>query len=243
MNLIASGRAARSVANRPAVDILDISRTDSVHQSLIISLIRVAIRPIYSVFTLSSSSDQGESLSEILAKKAPHPKGVDSNAVTPLRPVDSSRSGFIACYFYLYVILREEKVDSFILNWFIDQLFTDVCRTQAAMQKGRYSQSLWLWTVMFGACVTSAGRTDSSLEKTQMNLARDEYLDKISLVSQVLRIKTWEGAKFVLSLFAWEDAFDGESELKAIWEEAVWSGSRRAERLGEGDLCNAQTFW
>lgn len=203
----------------------------------------MAIRPIYSVFILSSSGTQGESLSEALAKKTPHPKADDSNVVMPLRPVDCSRSGFITCYFYLYVILREEKVDSFMLNWFIDQLLTDVCRTQVPMQKGDYSQSLWFWTVMFGACVTTAGKTDSSLEEAQMNSARDQYMDKINLVSQTLKIKTWEGAKSVLSLFAWEDEFDGERELQAIWEEAVWEGNRRANRADHGDSCSTQDFW
>lgn len=213
------------------------------YQSLIISLLRVAIRPIYSVFILSSAGNRGESLSEALTKKTPHPKADDSNVVMPLRPVDRSRSGFITCYFYLYIILREEKVDSFVLNWFIDQLLIDVCRTQVPMQKGDYSPCLWFWTVMFGACVTTAGKTVSSLEETQMNSARDQYMDKINLVSQTLKIKTWEGAKAVLSQFAWEDEFDGEQELKEIWEEAVWDGNRRANRAGNGDSCSAQAFW
>lgn len=203
------------------------------------------IRPIYSVFTLSSPSGQGKSLSEVLAKKTPpHPNADDSNAGMPLRPVDCSRSGFIACYFYLYVILREEKVDSFILNWFIDQLLTDVGRTQAPMQKGEYSQALWFWTVMFGACATMAGKTVSTLEEAEMKSARDEYMDKINLVSQILRIKTWENAKSALRLFAWEDEFDGERELKALWEEAVWDGNKRDNRLVDGNSsCSARVFW
>ncbi|RYP21239.1 hypothetical protein DL765_002378 [Monosporascus sp. GIB2] len=213
--------------------------------SLIISLLRVTLRPIYSLFTLSSSSDWGESLPEVLAKKTPRSKEEDSNIVTPLRPVDCTRSGFMACYFYLYVILREERVDSFILNWFIEQLLIDVRRTELLMQKGQYRQSLWFWSVMFGACVTTGGKTDSSLEEAQMKLARDEYLDKINMASHVLRIKTWEGAKAALKLFAWDDEFDGELELKAIWEEAFWVDQGRAKRSGAGDMDSrdARAFW
>ncbi|RYP70350.1 hypothetical protein DL769_004976 [Monosporascus sp. CRB-8-3] len=213
--------------------------------SLIISLLRATLRPIYSVFTLSSSSDWGESLPEVFAKKTPCSKEEDSNIVTSLRPVDSTRSGFMACYLYLYIILREERVDSFILNWFIEQLLIDVRRTELLMQKGHYSQSLWFWSVMFGACITTAAKTDSSLEEAQMKLARDEYLDKINMASQVLRIKTWEGAKAALRLFAWEDEFDGELELKAIWEEAVWADQGWAKRAGAGnvDLRDVRAFW
>ncbi|RYP03904.1 hypothetical protein DL764_004820 [Monosporascus ibericus] len=237
--------AARTVTRRSVRDIVEINRTDSVHQSLVISLLRATLRPIYSVFTLSSSCDWGESLPEVPAKKTPRSKEEDSNIVTPLRPVDCSRSGFMACYFYLYVILREERVDSFILNWFIEQLLIDVHRTELLMQMGQYSQSLWFWSIMFGACITTAGKTDSSLEDAQMKLARDEYLDKINMASQVLRIKTWEDAKAVLRLFAWEDEFDGELELKAIWEESVWAHQGRAKRPGAGnvDLRDVRAFW
>ncbi|KAI1451071.1 hypothetical protein F5Y02DRAFT_14329 [Annulohypoxylon stygium] len=219
--------AARSVSSRPVWDILDISRTDFVHQSMIISLLRVALRPIYSLYILGDSYDSSEPLSEILARKAPHPRASDSNVLSPLRSVDSSRSGFIACYFYLYVIMREGSVDSFILNWFIEQLLADVCRTEVPMQKGQYSQSLWFWSVMFGACATMAAKTSDDLEESQMKVMRDVYLDKINLVSQMLKIKNWEAAKSILMLFAWEDDFDGEMELKAVWEQAIWGDKKR----------------
>lgn len=214
--------ATRRVSSRPVWDILDISRTDYVHQSMIISLLRVALRPIYSLKLLGNSYDLEEPLSELLARKAPHHRPSDSNVPAHLKSVDCSRSGFIACYFYLYVIMREGTVDPFILNWFIEQLLADVCRTELPMQKGQYSQSLWFWTVMFGACATMAARTGDDLERSQMKVIRDVYLDKICLASQMLRIKNWEAAKSILRLFAWEDDFDGEMELKAIWEEAVW---------------------
>ncbi|KAI0013880.1 hypothetical protein F4779DRAFT_624996 [Xylariaceae sp. FL0662B] len=207
--------------------ILDISRTDHVHQSVIISLLRVALRPIYSVFVLSGSDDSDEPLSEVLARKAAHPRASDSTVPVPPRSVDCSRSGFIACYFYVYVIMREDTVDSFILNWFIDQLLADVSRTEVPMQKGQYSPSLWFWAVMFGACVTTAAKPHDSLERSQLKVARDIYMDKINLASQVLRIRNWESAKSVLSLFAWDDDFDGEIELKALWEEAVREDRKR----------------
>ncbi|RYP71020.1 hypothetical protein DL771_005115 [Monosporascus sp. 5C6A] len=116
---------------------------------------------------------------------------------------------------------------------------------EVPMQKGQYSQPLWFWSVMFGACITTVGKTDSSLEEAQMKLARDEYLDKINMASQVLGIKTWEDAKSALRLFAWEDEFDGELELKAIWEEAIWADQGRAKRPGTGnvDSRDVRAFW
>ncbi|KAI1417692.1 hypothetical protein F5Y13DRAFT_61222 [Hypoxylon sp. FL1857] len=222
--------AARSVSSRPVWDILDISRTDFVHQSMIISLLRVALRPIYSLNILGNSCDSEEPLSEVLARKAPYPRASDSSVLAPLRSVDSSRSGFIACYFYLYVIMRESSVDSFILNWFVEQLLADVCRTEAPMQKGEYSPSLWFWSVMFGACATMAAKPIDDRETSQIKVIRDVYLDKISLVSQVLKIKNWEAAKSILRLFAWEDDFDGDKELKAVWEEAVWQGDGKRSK-------------
>jgi hypothetical protein len=223
--LTQSRRAARSVSSRPVWDMLNISRTDDVHQSVIISLLRVALRPIYSMPTLSGADDPEEPLAEVLAKKTPHPRTTDLHTLPSHRTVDTSRSEFIACYFYLYMILRENDVDSFLVEWFIEQLLADVCRTEALMQKGQYSQSLWFWTVIFGACAANATKTYSATEAAHMKMLKDIYLDKINLVSQLLRIRNWEGAKSILRLFAWEDNFNGESEIQAIWEEAVWGGN------------------
>lgn len=220
-------RAARSVSSRPVWDMLNISRTDDVHQSVIISLLRVALRPIYSMPTLSGADDPGEPLAETLAKKAPHPRTSDIHTLPSHRTVDTSRSEFIACYFYLYMILRENDVDSFLVEWFIEQLLADVCRTETLMQKGQYSQSLWFWTVIFGACAANATKTYSATEEAHMKTLKDVYLDKINVVSQLLRIRNWEGARSILRLFAWEDNFDGESEIQSIWEEAVWGGNRK----------------
>lgn len=182
--------------------------------------------------TLCRSDDTGEPLSEILGKTSSHAEAGESNTIAPLRSVDCSRSGFMACYFYLYIILREERVDSFVLNWFLEQLVVDVCRTEASMQKGQYSPSLWFWTVMFGACAASAARGMSSTEDLQMQAVKDVYMAKIVLGNQVLKIRTWGGAKSVLRLFAWEDGFDGEEELRALWEEATWG--RNGDGLGPG---------
>ncbi|KAI1173293.1 hypothetical protein F4777DRAFT_581081 [Nemania sp. FL0916] len=217
--------AARSVSSRPVWDMLNISRTDDVHQSVIISLLRVALRPIYSMPTLSGADDPEEPLAQVLAKKTPQPRTSDIQALPSHRTVDTSRSEFIACYFYLYMILRENDVDSFLVEWFIEQLLADVCRTEALMQKGQYSQSLWFWTVIFGACAANATKTYSAVEEAHMKMLKDVYLDKINLASQLLRIRNWEGAKSVLRLFAWEDDFNGESEIQALWEEAVWGGN------------------
>ncbi|OTA66524.1 hypothetical protein K449DRAFT_430837 [Hypoxylon sp. EC38] len=234
---------ARSVSSRPVWDILDISRTDFVHQSMIISLLRVALRPIYSLKILGNSYDPNEPLSEVLARKAPHTQASESNVLAPLRSVDSSRCGFIACYFYLYVIMREGSVDSFILTWFIEQLLADVCRTEEPMQRGRYSPSLWFWTVMFGACATMAAKTIDDLETSQMKVIREVYFDKINLVSQMLRIRNWEAAKSILRLFAWEDDFDGDTELKSVWEEAIWQGEGKRFKQYSAENADYQYCW
>ncbi|KAI0393105.1 hypothetical protein F5Y17DRAFT_325377 [Xylariaceae sp. FL0594] len=219
--------AARSVSSRPVWDMLNINRTDDVHQSVIISLLRVALRPIYSMLTLSGAEDPDEPLPEVLAKKTPHPRTSDIHLVPPRRTVDTSRSEFIACYLYLYIILREGLVDSFLSEWFIEQLLTDVCRTEPLMQRGQYSQSLWFWSVMFGACAAYASKACSPLEATHVNLLRGVYREKVSSASRLLKLRTWESAKAVLRLFAWDDDFDGEAEVQAIWEEAVWGSDEK----------------
>lgn len=225
-------RAARSVASRPIGDMLDISRTDHTHQSMIISLLRVALRPTYNMSTLCGTDGTAEPLSETLGKTSLHTDAGERNVVAPLWSVDCSRSGFMACYFYLYIILREERVDPFVLNWFLEQLVADVWRTEVLMQKGLYSQSLWFWTVMFGACAASAARSMSPTEDRQMQAVKDVYMAKIVMGNQELKIRTWGGAKSVLRLFAWEDGFDGEEELRALWEEATWG--RNGDGLGPG---------
>ncbi|KAI0199569.1 hypothetical protein F4808DRAFT_208887 [Astrocystis sublimbata] len=222
--------AARCVSSRPVWDMLNISRTDDVHQSIIISLLRIALRPIYSVPTLSGADGPTEPLAEVLAKNTPPPRTSDIHTLPSHRTVDASRSEFIACYMYLYMILRENDIDSFLVEWFIEQLLADVCRTEALMQKGQYSQSLWFWTVMFGACAAYSTKTYSATEQAHMKMLKDVYLDKINMASQLLKLRNWEGAKSVLRLFAWEDEFDGESEIQAIWEEAVFFWGNNGKR-------------
>lgn len=214
--------ATRRIKSQPPFNILDIMQTDDVHQSIIISLLGTAIRPIrprHDLFALSALDDPLRALDD-----GDHdPGALDSHSSSPVQSVDKSRSDFLSCYFYLYIILQDQLVDSFVLNWFLEQLLADVCRTQHSMQKGQYSQTLWFWTVMFGACATVAAKVSSVAEEAQMKNMRDVYLDKINLASQVLRIKSWDGAKAAMRLFAWEEDFDGEDELRALWEEAVWA--------------------
>lgn len=215
-------RATRRIKSQPPFNILDIMQTDDVHQSIIISLLGTAIRPIrprHDLFALSALDDPLRALDD-----GDHdPGALDNHSSSPVQSVDKSRSDFLSCYFYLYIILQDQLVDSFVLNWFLEQLLADVCRTQHSMQKGQYSQTLWFWTVMFGACATVAAKISSAAEEAQMKNMRDVYLDKINLASQVLRIKSWDGAKAAMRLFAWEEDFDGEDELRALWEEAVWA--------------------
>lgn len=197
---------------------------------MIISLLGVAMRPLrpkHDIFALSVLDDPSEALTD-----ASHdPQALDINSMGPMQSVDNSRNDFMSCYFYLHIILRDQWIDSFVLNWFLEQLLADVCRTEAAMQKGQYSQTLWFWTVMFGACATTAAKVTSPLEEEQMRVYRDVYLDKINLVSQVLKIRSWDEAKQTMRLFAWYDGFDGEDELQRIWEEAVWADGGHRPKL------------
>lgn len=189
---------------------------------MIVSLLGIAIRPIrpkHDIFALSVLEDSSEALVDSLH----NPQALDNNSMGPIPSVDNSRNDFMSCYFYLYIILREQWIDSFVTNWFLEQLLADVCRTEAPMQKGEYSQTLWFWTVMFGACATMAAKVTSHLEEEHMRIIKDVYLNKINMASQILRIKTWDAARQTMSLFAWEDGFDGEDELRGFWEEAVWA--------------------
>ncbi|KAI0025004.1 hypothetical protein F4780DRAFT_489479 [Xylariomycetidae sp. FL0641] len=77
--------AARSVSSRPVRDISDIMRTDSVHQSMVLSLLRVALRPIFSVFTLSGDEGTGEPLSDVMGRVMQYPEANDGHTVQPVR--------------------------------------------------------------------------------------------------------------------------------------------------------------
>ncbi|KAF3001577.1 hypothetical protein E8E14_001721 [Neopestalotiopsis sp. 37M] len=216
--------ATRRLKSRPPFNILDIMQTDDVHQSIVISLLGTAIRPMRPTMNLAALSVLDDPLQALGDVDHDSRAPLDSHySSSPVKSVDKSRSDFLSCYFYLYIILQGQRVDAFVLNWFLEQLLADVCRTQPVMQKGQYSQTLWFWTVMFGACATAAARITSATEAVQMKAMRDAYLDKINLASQVLRIKSWEGARATMRLFAWEDEFDGEDEIRGLWEEAVWA--------------------
>ena len=207
----------------------EITRTDDVHQSMITAILRIALRPVWNVNLLSGPRDIDEPLSEILANTPPNIE-LRSGTSRSMASVDCSRSGFIGCFFYLAIILRADCVDSFLLNWFVEQLFVDVERTEDAMKQGSFSQSLWFWTVMFGASAAAACGPMPRYEEVQWQQVREDYMDKISVANQVLRIRDWEDAKSILSLFAWEDDFDGEGEIRALWEEAVVREALGTER-------------
>ncbi len=98
-----------------------------------------------------------------------------------------------------------------------------LCRRGNIVNRSGLDSHVW------GLC----GRRDqglSELERSHMKMLKDIYLGKINLVSQLLRIRSWEGAKSILRLFAWEDNFNGESEMQAIWEEAVWGDNGKRLR-------------
>jgi hypothetical protein len=151
-------------------------------------------------------------------------QGFDSNQYVP-RILNgdprSSRTSFIATFFYLCGELGNRHWDVLLIDWLLEQLIDDVKTGEENMKSSIWGQPLWLWCVMFGAAIAWSGRPTNHVEERQLQKWRDVYDDKMRLVSGVLGIDSWHSARTVLSEVIGAIDEDVDRGLEALWHRAV----------------------
>ncbi|KAH6897230.1 hypothetical protein B0T10DRAFT_180450 [Thelonectria olida] len=137
----------------------------------------------------------------------------------------SSRTSFIATFFYLCSELGDRYFDVTLVDWLLEQLIDDVNAGEEHLRTSTWTRPLWLWCVMFGASIASTARATNAMEEMQLARWREVYNDKMRLVSQVLNIRSWDSAKTVLAGIL--PAMDEQAELglRELWEEGVIRGA------------------
>lgn len=133
----------------------------------------------------------------------------------------SSRTSFIATFFYLCSELGHRYFDVTLVDWLLEQLIDDVNAGEEYLRTSTWTQPLWLWCAMFGAAIASTGRATNSVEERQLERWREVYNDKMRLVGRVLGISSWESAKAVLSGVLGTIEGQLDQGLKELWEEGV----------------------
>ncbi|CRK13701.1 hypothetical protein BN1723_001961 [Verticillium longisporum] len=133
----------------------------------------------------------------------------------------SSRASYIATFFYVLMAVNDSRVDCVLTVWLLEQLIDDICLKEEDMLAGTFSRHLWLWSVLFGAAVASAGLATESEGQRQLDMWRAVYAGKIKLVSRLLNLRDWKDTKQSLAEVAWTEGTMAERKLREIWEDAV----------------------
>lgn len=133
----------------------------------------------------------------------------------------SSRTSFIATFFYLCSELGHRYFDATLVDWLLEQLIDDVNAGEEYLRTSTWTRPLWLWCVMFGASIASTGRATNAVEEMQLARWREVYNDKMRLVSRVLDIQSWDSAKMVLAGVLGTMDEQAEQGLSELWEAGV----------------------
>lgn len=133
----------------------------------------------------------------------------------------SSRTSFIATFFYLVLEMGNGEMDVVLVDWLLEQLIDDVCAEENNVTANSWAGLLWLWCVLFGAAIASSGKANSALEDRQLARWVDLYNSKIRTGSQVLGIDTWEVARVKLGHFIGHVDHETDEGLRRLWERAV----------------------
>ncbi|CVK88569.1 uncharacterized protein FMAN_04838 [Fusarium mangiferae] len=140
----------------------------------------------------------------------------------------SSRTSFIATFFYLCSELGDRYFDVTMIDWLLEQLIDDVNAGEEHLRMSEWTQSLWLFCVLFGASIAFTGRANNVIEERQLSKWRGVYGDKMKLASRELGIKSWQSARAMLAEVV--GGIDGELEkgLEELWNEGI-SGETSGE--------------
>ncbi|KAM5369299.1 hypothetical protein ACJZ2D_009120 [Fusarium nematophilum] len=141
----------------------------------------------------------------------------------------SSRTSFIATFFYLCSELGHKYFDVTLIDWLLEQLIDDVNAGEEHLKTSAWTQSLWLWCVMFGAAIASTGRASNMVEQRQLAKWRGVYSDKMRLASRELGINSWQSAKALLAGVLGRIEGEVERGLEELWNDGIAGGGVSGE--------------
>lgn len=141
----------------------------------------------------------------------------------------ASRIAYYTAFLYMCMMLRQGSLSSFILKLLIDQLLDDAERTVPAFLENRCNRSVWIWTMMLTLAAVASAPANDKLEAMQIRTWRGAINSKIRLANGVLGLDSWQSVKAHLELIAWEEGFDGEDELRRMWEDIKWQDTTSEE--------------
>jgi hypothetical protein len=132
----------------------------------------------------------------------------------------SSRTCFIATFFYLFSEVGSGQMDAVLVDWLLEQLIDDVTVKDEILLASSWGGPLWFWCVLFGAAIASSGRATSPREERQLRKWAEIYNSRIVHISRALGIATWCMARAILQAFMPNLDHDMELGLCEIWERA-----------------------
>ncbi|KAK3944567.1 hypothetical protein QBC46DRAFT_251676 [Diplogelasinospora grovesii] len=132
--------------------------------------------------------------------------------------VESSRCSFMSCYLYMSMMLRRGNISAFILNWLIEQIVYDLMRIEQGFIDGYCDRDAWFWSLILGLAAVGSATGPTQTEERQILMWQRAIFDRIRLANSVMCIRNWDEARARLGVVAWLDGFDGENEIRRMWE-------------------------
>lgn len=136
----------------------------------------------------------------------------------------SSRTSFLATFFYLCAVVGHRHMDSALIDRMLALLAEDVEQGEERMKLCLWGQPFWLWCIMFGAALAWSVESTSVGTDRQPQRWRDNYDDKMRLISRVLGIDSWHSARTVLTDVVGSIDTDVNRDLEGLWNNAVHIG-------------------
>jgi hypothetical protein len=133
----------------------------------------------------------------------------------------SSRTSFIATFFYLVLEMGNGEMDVVLVDWLLEQLIDDVAEGEDSLGTDSWTSLLWIWCVLFGAAIAASGKPNSALEERQLAKWTGLYDSKIRAGSQALGIADWDVVRRSLSQSFGNVDDETDEGLRQIWERAV----------------------
>ena len=133
----------------------------------------------------------------------------------------SSRTSFIATFFYLVLEMGNGEMDVVLIDWLLEQLIDDVSGSEDSLTTDSWMGLLWIWCVLFGAAIAASGKPNNALEERQLAKWTSLYDSKIRAGSQALGIVDWHVVRMSLSQFFGSVDEETDEGLRQIWERAV----------------------
>lgn len=136
-------------------------------------------------------------------------------------------SARMIAYMYLSLVLRAGRMSNEILTCLMDSVSTDTEGFERRGMNDFAEQTVSFWNLMLsGAAMASltplSGRGPEKLGRKQRLIDRN-----IRNTSAKLQLQTWPEAVNVLKRVAYVE-FEGEQQLKSMWERAMSDMDRRA---------------